>query len=315
MTTIYKSFASYLRSFTKWHILLIVIAVLYVLLLIRRQIRPEIEGFEQKENYKTMSNDDIYDTFYTDIYDELFLQPYKIETEVGEILTLTKLPKSSKTKILDIGCGKGHHLDHFQKMGGGVNATGLDKSSAMIAQAKELYPKVQFLHGDANDAMSFGDDTFDMITCFTFTVYYLKDKRRFFQNCYKWLKNGGYLAVHLVDRNKFDPIVPAGKPLLVVSPQKYAKTRITNSVVKFNKFDYKADFSLSKNNKDEATFEEKIVDDKTGKVRENIHKYYMPTRRDVIDIAKEVGFSLSGQFHLVKCMNEYQYIYIFRKSN
>ena len=42
-----------------------------------------------------------------------------------------------------------------------------------------------------------------------------------------WLMPGGYLIVHLVDRESFDPILPPGNPLYVVSPQKYAKERIT----------------------------------------------------------------------------------------
>ena len=49
---------------------------------------------------------------------------------------------------------------------------------------------------------------------------------------------GGYLIVHLVDRESFDPILPPGNPLYVVSPQKYAKERITKTKVHFNDFIY-----------------------------------------------------------------------------
>jgi hypothetical protein len=37
---------------------------------------------------------------------------------------------------------------------------------------------------------------------------------------------GGTLIVHIVDREKFDPMLPAANPLYIVSPQKYAKERI-----------------------------------------------------------------------------------------
>jgi hypothetical protein len=144
------------------------------------------------------------------------------------------------------------------------------------------------------------------------------------------LKPEGYLIIHLVDRNHFDPVVPGGKPMFIVSPQKFAKDRITNSLVKFRSFQYKSDFTVplpptkkgakgvaaAKNTgeKNIGKFVEKITDDTTGKVRENIHTYYMPTNREMLEIAKEVGFTLTGQVDLVHVLNEYQYLYILKKA-
>ena len=64
-----------------------------------------------------------------------------------------------------------------------------------------------------------------------------------------WLEPGGWLALHLVDRNNFDPIIPAGDPFIMISPQNYAKKRITSSVVKFNNFKYRANFKLDEESK------------------------------------------------------------------
>jgi hypothetical protein len=58
----------------------------------------------------------------------------------------------------------------------------------------------------------------------------------------KWLMPGGSLIIHLVDREKFDPILPPGNPLMFVSPQKYAKKRITHTNLVFDNFDYQANF-------------------------------------------------------------------------
>ena len=174
--------------------------------------------------------------------------------------------------------------------------------------------------------MLFSEEEFNVLTCFYFTVYYVKDKRAFFRNCHQWLKPEGYLIIHLVDRNHFDPVVPGGKPMFLVSPQKFAKDRITNSLVKFRSFQYKSDFTVpppttkkgvaaTKNTgeKNIGKFVEKITDDTTGKVRENIHTYYMPTNREMLEIAKEVGFTVTGQVDLVHVLNEYQYLYILKK--
>ena len=51
------------------------------------------------------------------------------------------------------------------------------------------------------------------------------------------MKPGGYLVVHLVNRDMFDPIRPASNPLFMVSPQKYAKNRIVTSTIKFKDFE------------------------------------------------------------------------------
>jgi len=302
--------------------------LMMLLCFIKRDLSYHVEGFEQQSKYKIYENDAIYDSFYADIYDELFIQPNKIEAEVDEIIQITGAKKGDKEfKVGDLGCGIGHHVDQLRHKG--INVVGCDKSPAMLQHARDLYPKAKFVEGDFMKPMLFSEDEFNVLTCFYFTIYYIKDKRAFFKNCYQWLRPEGYLIVHLVDRNYFDPIVPGGKPLFLVSPQSYAKERITNSIVKFRSFQYKSDFkappptrggnkggdssSGSSGKKNIASFVEKFTDDKTGKVRENVHTYYMPTNREILDIAKEVGFIITGQVDLVHVLNEHQYLFILKK--
>ena len=331
MASFYKSFSEYIQSITRWEILTFILILLMSICIIKRDLVVNVEGFEQKDKYKVFDNDTIYDNFYADIYDELFIQPNKIEAEVDEILQITGVLNGNENdkknfKVCDLGCGRGHHIDQL-KLKGVTNAVGCDKSPAMIQNARDLYPSSTFIQGDFMKPMLFNEEEFNVLTCFYFTVYYVKDKRAFFKNCYQWLKPEGYLILHLVDRNHFDPIVPGGKPLFLVSPQKYAKERITNSLVKFRSFQYKSDFTVppptkSANSgsaakhtgeKNIGKFVEKITDDTTGKVREKIHTYYMPTNREMLEIAKEVGFTVTGQVDMVHVLNEYQYLYILKK--
>jgi SAM-dependent methyltransferase len=328
MASLYNAFNSFMKSITKWEILVFLFILLLILCFTKNDLSSNIEGFEQSDKYKIYENANIYDSFYADIYDELFIQPNKIESEVDEVLHITeandKIKKGGKKtfKMMDLGCGPGHHVDQLQSKG--MNIAGCDKSPAMIQRAKDLYPSCKFIDGDFMDPMLFSEDEYDVLTCFYFTIYYAKDKRAFFKNCYQWLRPEGYLIIHLVDRNHFDPIVPGGKPLFLVSPQKFAKDRITNSVVKFRSFQYKSDFKTPgaqkekedkfSGDKNVGKFIEKFTDDKTGKVRENHHTYYMPTNREILETAKEVGFTVTGQVDLVHILNEYQYLYILRKS-
>lgn len=325
----FTSFSNYVRSLTKWEILTVMLILIMILCFIKRDFSVHAEGFEQRDKYKVFENDDIYDSFYADIYDELFIQPNKIQAEVDEIIHITGALKGTEEevknfKVCDLGCGRGHHVD-LLKHKGITSVIGCDKSDAMLKNARDLYPSCKFVKGDFMKPMLFSEEEFNVLTCFYFTVYYAKDKRAFFRNCYKWLKPEGYLILHLVDRNHFDPVVPGGKPLFLVSPQTYAKERITNSLVKFRSFQYKSDFisppptkgktDAKKTTKEKniGKFVEKITDDKTGKVRENIHTYYMPTNREMLEIAKEVGFTVTGQVDLVHVLNEYQYLYILKK--
>ena len=125
---------------------------------------------------------------------------------------------------------------------------------------------------------------------------------------------GGYLILHLVDRVNFDPILPPGNPLLYVSPQKYAKKRITQTSVKFTDFAYNANFDLDEQN-NIAKFTEKFKNDKDGKIRKHEHTMYMPDLKEIVDEAQANGFIIQAIVDLVQCQYEYQYLYIFTKPN
>jgi hypothetical protein len=126
-----------------------------------------------------------------------------------------------------------------------------------------------------------------------------------------WLMPGGFLFVHLVDREKFDPILPPGNPLYVVSPQKYAKERITKTKVTFNDFVYTSNFNFNKEN-DISTFDEKFKFN-DGKIRKQQQKLYMEDTATIVNIAQECGFILHGKLDMVKCAYDNQYLYIFVK--
>jgi trans-aconitate methyltransferase len=51
--------------------------------------------------------------------------------------------------ILDLGCGTGHLTARIA--GAGASVTGLDRSPAMLEQARSAYPQLEFVQGDATD--------------------------------------------------------------------------------------------------------------------------------------------------------------------
>lgn len=267
------------------------------------------EGFTQNKKFEVYNNDNLYDDFYSSIYDELVYDLNKNSYEVGELIRATKMNKS-KSIILDIGCGTGHHVKTYQNVG--FETHGIDNSKAMIKKCKSSYPDCNFKVGNALNHMMYQPESFTHINAMYFTLYYIKNKKLFFENCYSWLKPGGYLNIHLVNRDKFNPIINVADPLIYVSPQKYSKKRITNSLVKFKDFQYRADFKYNDGDSI-ATFEELFKDDATNNVRKNEHTFYMDTQKNILKEAKQTGFILEGKIDMVYCKYEYQYIYILRK--
>jgi len=308
MPNILKTLGSAYNKSSSWAKLLIFISLLLVLILAFKGIGRKREGFEQRDQFLIKTGPDIYDDFYASIYDYLVYNNVKNDYEIGYIVN--KANPSSKSRILDVGCGTGHHVALLESKQ--FDTLGIDISPSMIKKAKENYPDYKFEVADALDSSAFQPDTYTHILCMYFTIYYFQDKTQFFNNCFQWLMPGGYLIVHLVDRDMFDPILPPGNPLLYVSPQRYAKERITSTKVKFTDFSYSADFKLDKKN-NKAVFEEKFKNDGDGKVRKNEHVMYMADIQEIVDEAQGCGFILDSKVDLLQCQYEYQYLYVFIK--
>lgn len=317
MQDILKKIQSMIRtlghSYSKtsiWGKVLIFVTLLLILVLFFRGIKTSKEGFEQNDQFLFKTGPEVYDDFYVDIYDYLVFNNLKDDYEVGEILNKTS--PSSKSKILDIGCGTGHHVSSLGDQG--LDVLGIDISPSMVKKAQENFPKYKFEVTDATNLAAFDPNTFTHILCMYFTIYYFENKKQLFDNAFSWLMPGGYLIVHLVDRANFDPILPPGNPLLYVSPQRYAKERITSTKVKFTDFSYSADFQLDEQT-NIAKFTEKFKNDSDGKVRKNEQIMYMPDIQEIVDEAQGCGFIVEAKIDLLQCQYEYQYLYIFVKPN
>jgi len=292
-------------------LLFLILVVLLNTVSMRRKFK---EGYEQRDNeekgekFILKEGNDIYDDFYISIYDDLFYSSMKDDYEIGQIINKTE--PTSESRILDIGSGIGHHVSKLEEQG--YHAIGLDASESMVKKAKETFPSSEFIVGDATGALNFQFNYFTHILCMYFTIYHIKNKERFFTNVINWLMPGGYFILHLVDRDNFDPILPAGQGFLIVSPQKYAKKRITKTKVHFHDFVYSADFDLN-SSKNIAIFNEKFKFTNGSGVRKNQHILYIETVDDILTIAQQCGFIIDGKIDLLKCGYDSQFLYILRK--
>jgi len=269
------------------------------------------ESFTLPESFELKNNEDVYDNFYVGIYDSLVYSLKKNKFEINSILNATKLSKSST--VLDVGCGTGHHAAQLAESVQKVYA--IDISPEMISKCIRNYPSIEnvvFKQGNALDPYLFNYNMFDTVLCLYFTIYYMKNKRLFFQNCNNWLKTGGFLVVHLVDRDRFDPVVPPASPFLYVNPQSVAKERITKSSVVFNDFRYQADFVYKKDD-DVSIFTETFTNGVGKPFRKNEHVFHMETDEHICKLAAQEGFKVKHKIDLLKASYEYQYLYVLQK--
>ena len=107
------------------------------------------------------------------------------------------------TKILDVGCGTGHHVNLLNKYG--YKVYGIDKSDDMISIAKKNYPKCNFSSGDFLTSNFFDINTFTHILCLNRTFYEIDDLNNFFKECSSLLNINGYLIINIIDINNFNP--------------------------------------------------------------------------------------------------------------
>jgi SAM-dependent methyltransferase len=292
--------------------ILIFISLLLIIVVFFKYVNNKnpnkVEGFQQEQEFLFKKGPEIYDDFYADIYDFLVFNELKNDYEVGMIINQNT--PNTKTVVLDVGCGTGHHVAKMAQ-NNNLEIIGIDISPSMIKKAKTNYPNLNFQLADVLNRDAFQNNMFTHILCLYFTIYYIEDKNQFFNNAMDWLKPGGYLFVHLVDRYKFDPILPPGNPLYIVSPQKYAKDRIMKTKINFNEFIYNSEFKLNETS-DVAIFDEKFKFN-NGKVRKQEHILYMNNISDIINMAQDAGFVIQAKIDLMKVAYEYQYVYVFLK--
>jgi predicted TPR repeat methyltransferase len=143
------------------------------------------EGFEQKNVFRTCIND-IYDEFYTKMYDELIhLVPSDIE-----MIKIMKPYFVTNSNVLCVGSKTGHIV---QLLSESMNVTGVDKSYEMVKMAQYKYPKNRYIYGDYSASFMFQQNAFTIILCPLLTINTVASN--FFQNANIWLVHQGYMAI------------------------------------------------------------------------------------------------------------------------
>jgi ubiquinone/menaquinone biosynthesis C-methylase UbiE len=275
-----------------------------------------IEGFEDGGSVTHEDPVEMYDDTYAAIYDSLWHSKEKNDYEQVSIqdVSLADWPIAT-VKVLDMCCGTAPHACWFKNLG--VDYAGVDISESMLKKARDNCPSATFKKGDVTQIQLFPQKSVSHCILTNFSVYMFENPKILSDNAYAWLQPGGFFVVHMVDPDKFDPVLNLASPFAAFSLQKYSYERQTDSAIYFDKFKYLGRFNKKKD-EDDVTFNETLTyydkDNNDGKkYRENKHHWVMPSKERLINIIKSSGFRHTETVDLVRCGKEYQYLVYFSK--
>ena len=246
--------------------LLLIFTILAFLVSFSFKKNKNKDKYNKQITFKT--NNDLYDKEYAELYDTITYDYYRRQKEIDTVVANT----SSDSIVLDLGSGTGHHVHELNQKG--IQAVGIDNSYDMIRYSKKYQHR--YFEKDMLETESFHENSFTHVTCFYYTLYYIKHKKQVFHNVYKWLTPGGLFIVQLVSKCN------------------YGKSKIQH-----------ANYTYTRNIKENKVYE---TIKRGTTTRRNEHIFYIEPIQNIVTIAKEAGFIVVSS---EKCNDTV--IYIFKK--
>lgn len=131
---------------------------------------------------------DRYEAFPGDPYGSCFAYTrHRLQSYLDRLLPAA----APGARLLDLGCGTGHHLAWARARGYAV--AGTDGSEAMLAEARRLNPEADLRTAPA-DAVPFADESFDVLLCIE-VLRYLPDVAPCVREMARVLRPGGVALV------------------------------------------------------------------------------------------------------------------------
>lgn len=287
----------------------IIFFLLIIINLINYYNEHRSESFENiSKELVFKKNNDIYDDFYTKVFDLITYNKIITNFEIGTIINDIK--PTDKSIILDVGSKTGYTINILNELT--PNIIGLESSAKLIDVASERYPNIKnkFLNNDQLNNQLFINNSFTHILSLNLNIYSISNKKLFLENCFNWLMPGGYLVLHLINNNYIDPLQYIINIKLNTLPEFVDPTLLLDDSINFKDFVYKPTFSS-------ITDKEGIINEvfkfKNGNIRRQETTYYFMSIDKIIKIAKYLGFIILKYYRLNKNSYTNNYIYILQK--
>lgn len=320
---------NYFYKLSLLHKLFIFFMILILICIFNNKFKIDIENFDNKDKFIIKYGDQIYDKFYVDNYNKIFLDEKRNMRILEEIY---KLP--GEKNILDIGCGTGFIVYLLSK---NFNVIGIDKSKYMTDFAKQKYSIDNFKTEDFFNINTMNYNKFTHIVCVNRTIYEFKDKKKFFDICNDLLEFNGFLIIDLIDNYEFKPFIMRDQNKILHNPEKY-DMKITQIVVKLsNDLEFVSKYKLKNSDSDtditnytnkgslikdlkshddsaDLTYFQEFKNFKTNKIRKNQLYLYIPEKKYIINLAKSKGFSVYKIKSFKDIGYKHENLYLFQKT-
>lgn len=243
-----------------------------------------IENFEDKfGNFEKY--DEIYDKEFVNLYEIIYRDYSDIDFDVNIVYEKTfNKNKLDELQILVGGCGVGKLCKKLKKKCN--NIYGLDISENMLMKAQNLNPNIKFIRGDLKKPNIFNNKEFSHIYIDERTLYYNKKNEieDIIVNCYKWLKDDGFLIIQVYDPTKLQ------------LASRYYSSKYMDNKGYIHGFTYLNDFShdcyyIKEENTDVFNYYDKVIFD-TGDKRIKKTVFNIPEKEIVYDYILNNGFKI-----------------------
>lgn len=146
-----------------------------------------------------------FNALYTDLsgYYDLMCADIDYQAQSTAVRRLHQLFGNQGLEHLDLACGTGPHIRSFIDFG--YTSQGLDLNQPMLDKAQQRCPQARFTQGDMCE-LGF-DQTFDLITCFLYSIHYSASIDRLkacIASAHRALSPGGVFCFNGVDKSKIN---------------------------------------------------------------------------------------------------------------
>ena len=156
----------------------------------------------------------IFEDLYNDVYFGSQARKFRERNinhwapRISKVFSLVASLELKGNKVLDLGTSVGTYAFEFAKRG--YEAVGIDLSERAISIARDIAASektdIEYIVGDVANRQIFPREHFDLIYAGDIVEHLLDDElRNTVENCYSWLRPGGYFLFHTVPM-KYDII-------------------------------------------------------------------------------------------------------------